>query len=85
MRPPASVAEALGAIARLRAAPHLAPNRTDAFPGFSRLCEATGVVGRHVPDVLLAAIAIEHDATLYSADRGFKRFPGLRWQHPLDA
>ena len=23
-------------------------------------------------------------ATLWSADRGFARFPDLRWHHPLD-
>jgi hypothetical protein len=37
-----------------------------------------------VPDAYLAALAIEHDAEWYSADRGFARFPGLRHRHPLD-
>ena len=40
--------------------------------------------GNLVPDAQLAALAIEHNATWYSADRGFARFPGLRWRHPLD-
>ncbi len=34
-------------------------------------------------DAHLAAIAIEHGATLYSADADFTRFPGPRWVNPL--
>ena len=37
-----------------------------------------------VADAHLAALAIEHGLTLYSADRDFARFSGLRWEHPLD-
>jgi uncharacterized protein len=36
-------------------------------------------------DAVLAAIALEHGATLCSADRDFARFPGLRWINPLTA
>lgn len=36
-----------------------------------------------VPDVHLAALAIEHGLTLCSADADFARFPGLRWTNPL--
>jgi predicted nucleic acid-binding protein len=36
-----------------------------------------------VSDAHLAALAIEHDATLYSADRDFRRFAGLRVINPL--
>lgn len=36
-----------------------------------------------VPDAHLAALAIEHELTLYSADRGFSHFSGLRWENPL--
>ena len=36
-----------------------------------------------IPDAHLAALAIEHDLTLYSADRDFARFTGLRWENPL--
>jgi predicted nucleic acid-binding protein len=31
----------------------------------------------------LAAHAMEHNATLCSADSDFARFPGLRWENPL--
>ncbi len=51
---------------------------------FERLCLKVGARGNLVPDAYFAALAIEHGATLYSADRGFARFPGLRWQHPLE-
>ena len=36
-----------------------------------------------VPDVHLAALAIEHGLTLCSTDRDFARFDGLRWTDPL--
>ena len=35
------------------------------------------VVGNDEPDALLAAVAIRHDATLVTADRGFGRYEGL--------
>ena len=36
-----------------------------------------------VTDAHLAALAIEHGLTLCTADAGFRRFPGLRWENPL--
>ncbi len=39
--------------------------------------------GPLVMDAALAAIAIEHGATLNTTDRDFARFPGLRWSNPL--
>ena len=48
----------------------------------SRLCRATGIQGSGISDVQHAALAIEHDATWVSLDRGFARFPGLRWELP---
>lgn len=44
-----------------------------------------GVVANHVPDAHIAALAIEHGLVLCSADRDFTRFPGLRFENPLDA
>lgn len=41
-----------------------------------------GLVGNDVNDAWLAALAVEHRATLVSLDEGFSRFPGLRWHHP---
>lgn len=42
-----------------------------------------GVGGDLVPDAHLAALAMEHDATLHSADSDFARFPALKWYNPL--
>lgn len=45
-------------------------------------------VQAHGPDVMdahLAALAIEHGATLHSTDRGFRLFPGLRVANPLES
>ena len=39
--------------------------------------------GPLVMDGVLAAIAIEHGATVCTTDRDFSRFPGLRWVNPL--
>jgi len=49
-----------------------------------RLILDTGVKGSLISDAVLAAIAIEHAATLASTDRAFRRFSGLRWIDPLD-
>lgn len=40
-------------------------------------------VGPLVMDAALAAVAIEHGATLHTTDRDFSRFPALRWTDPL--
>jgi toxin-antitoxin system PIN domain toxin len=41
------------------------------------------IVGPLVMDAALAAIAIEHGATLCTTDRDFARFAGLSWKNPL--
>ena len=41
------------------------------------------VKGPLVTDAHLAALAIEHGATLFSTDGDFSRFPRLRWQNPV--
>jgi len=38
-----------------------------------------------VPDAHLAALAIEHGLLLVSTDGDFARFPGLRWDNPLQS
>ncbi len=42
-----------------------------------------GTAANLTSDAHLAAVAIEHGATLHSCDRDFSRFPGLRWSDPL--
>ncbi len=39
--------------------------------------------GPMLMDAHLAALAIEHGATLATTDRGFTRFPGLRFRNPI--
>lgn len=39
--------------------------------------------GPLVSDAQIAALTIENGAVLYTADRDFARFPGLRWTNPL--
>lgn len=47
------------------------------------LLRPLGTAGNLTSDAHLAALAIEHGATLYSSDNDFARFPGLRWVDPL--
>jgi toxin-antitoxin system PIN domain toxin len=48
----------------------------------SGLLASSGTGGNLVTDAHLAALAIEHDATLVSFDRDFGRFDGLAWELP---
>lgn len=50
---------------------------------FSRLLETGQAAGPLVMDAHLAALAIEHGATLATTDRDFKRFDGLKLLNPL--
>lgn len=50
----------------------------------SGLVEPAQASGPLVMDAALAAVAIEHGATLYTTDRDFSRFEGLKWRNPLD-
>jgi toxin-antitoxin system PIN domain toxin len=49
----------------------------------SKLLSAAQVRGPLVSDAHLAALAIEHGATLATNDRDFTRFPGLKLSFPL--
>lgn len=39
--------------------------------------------GPLVSDADLVALTVEYGGVLYTADRDFARFPGLRWENPL--
>ncbi len=41
------------------------------------------ISGPAVTDAALAALTMEYGGVLYTADRDFSRFPGLRWVNPL--
>lgn len=47
------------------------------------LTRAGQCAGPLVMDAALAAIAIEHAATLATTDRDFSRFDGLSWRNPI--
>lgn len=65
------------------------PNVNTVGPGprhldiLSLLLREIGVGGSLTTDAHLAAIAIEHQAELYSNDADFSRFSGLNWINPL--
>lgn len=42
----------------------------------------TGVGGNLVDDAHLAALALQHRATVMTFDNDFGRFPGVRWERP---
>ena len=50
-----------------------------------RLLPEAQVRGPLVMDAHLAALAIEHGATLFTSDRDFSRFPELKVVYPLSA
>lgn len=50
----------------------------------SRLLSDSQAKSPLVMDAALAALAIEHGATLETTDRDFARFPGLKWRNPIE-
>jgi toxin-antitoxin system PIN domain toxin len=84
---PLSTAEAEAAISSWLAQPVvgiLEPGERhwDILRGLVRDGQAAGPL---VMDAVLAAIALEHGATLCTTDRDFARFSGLKWENPLIA
>lgn len=53
------------------------------WPILHRLVLETPARGNLITDAHLAALAIEHDATVYTTDRDFRRFRGVRVTYPL--
>lgn len=87
LRTPLSSTEALTIIRDLRR--H--PNCFVVKPGerhwdiFVQLCDHTKATANTVPDAYFAALAIESGCEWLTADKGFSRFPDLKWRHPLDS
>ena len=52
---------------------------------FTDLCRHLQLRGNLVPDAYLVAIALEQGAELVTFDRGFGRYPRLRWRCLLDS
>lgn len=55
----------------------------DHWPFLRKVIRDGQVQGTLISDAHLAALTIEHGGVLYTADRDFARFPGLRWTNPL--
>lgn len=58
------------------------PRHLEVLAGF---VTATGTGGNLTNDAHLAALAVEHRATVVTYDRDFGRFPGVAWQEPASA
>ncbi len=81
----ATIDEALAFAGEVRNQPHahvVSPG-TRFWDIFSGLCRDAGARAKLVPDAYLAALAIEHGCEFITADKDFRRFPGLRCRHPL--
>ncbi len=53
------------------------------WPILSNLLRSTGTAGNLTSDAHIAALALEHGYSVYSADNDFKRFPGITHINPL--
>jgi len=48
-----------------------------------QLSQSVSIRGAQLTDAAVAALAIEFGAIVYTNDRDFARYPGLRWHNPL--
>ena len=85
LRTPMTIEEACGHVASWLDRPmvRFAEPTEQHWAVLSRLLIDEHASANLVTDAHLAALAMEHGATLASSDRDFKRFPGLRWEDPL--
>jgi uncharacterized protein len=80
---PAPIAEALTFTTALTTDGRFLDHSPTVWRAFADLvADDRQIVGNRVPDAYLAAVAISHNARLATRDRGFARFPGLRWFDP---
>lgn len=82
---PTPIGDSLDFATAVRAQPgHLpaepGPRHLDCLQEACRRGEATADL---VPDAVLAAVALEHGATVVSFDRDFARFDGIDWEQPV--
>ncbi len=82
----ATIEEALAFAAAIREQPHaLVVNPGARFWSiFTDLCRTAGASGKLVPDVVLAALAVEHGCEVVTADKDFRRFAGVRSRPALN-
>ncbi|MBK8997140.1 MAG: type II toxin-antitoxin system VapC family toxin [Myxococcales bacterium] len=82
---PLSIDDALGRVREWLERPHVAfltpgPRHLEIAFGY---LEKLGSAANLTSDVQIAAHAIESGGEVFSNDRDFARFPGLRWTNPL--
>jgi uncharacterized protein len=84
-RQPSPIAEVLEFCHAVRTAPAAVPLRPGAkhWEIFAQLCQDVAATANLVPDAYHAALAIENGATWVTTDRGYARFPILRWRAPF--
>jgi len=85
---PATMDEALDQLHAWAASPWFVflPEAGDHLVHFADLARASHTVGARVHDAKIAAICLGHDVDeLWSVDRDFRKFPGLRVVNPLVA
>ena len=85
-RPPTALDQALRQIDAWLRSPSLALLTETAgfFATLQAVAGAADVIGPRIHDARIAALCIHHGiTTLYSADRDFSRFRGLRTENPL--
>ena len=83
--PPSTLPEALEFVNAIRAHPNcvvVAANKRH-WDIFQKLCEEANAKGNLIPDAYHAALAIESGCEWITTDKGFSRYPGLRWRTPL--
>ena len=85
LRPPSTVAEAIDQVDAWLTGPYVVPLGESAShrETLMRLLRQGHVHSGAVHDARIAAICIDHGATLWSADRDFNRFPALKVVNPL--
>jgi uncharacterized protein len=83
---PLSVDEALQVIERWLGHPqaHVIQPGERHLQFLGRLLRSAGTAGNLTTDAHLAALAIEHGATIVTFDRDFARFDGVQWMAPTD-
>lgn len=84
-QPPLTADQAFGIVTdwlRLPMVRLVAPG-PEHFAILHRLMSEGNCSGRMVTDATLAALAVEFNATIASADRDFDRFSGIKWVRPI--
>ena len=83
--PPSSLEDALCFVATIRELDNciiVSPDNGH-WRIFQKLCQTANAKGNLIPDAYHAALAIESGCEWITSDRGFGRYPGLRWRAPF--